>query len=97
MKELLGYETLLLSLVFHKVLPLCLLIARVLFTLLRMMHATPRPSNSVKYYYIRDTVVAGEIMVKKIHTLENPTDMLTKPLALAKFKHCLDLVSVHNI
>ena len=51
---------------------------------------------SVKYHYVRDTVAAGEIMVKKVHTSENPADMLTKPLPIAKFEHCLDLVGVHS-
>lgn len=51
---------------------------------------------SVKYHYIRDTVDAGEVTVKKVHTSENSTGMLTKPLPLAKFEHCLDLVGIHN-
>ena len=41
--------------------------------------------------------VAREIIVKKVHTLENPTDMLSKPLPIAKFEHCLDLIGVHSI
>jgi len=52
---------------------------------------------SVNYYYIRDTVVAGEIAMRKVHTSENPADMLTKPLSIAKFEHCLDLIGIHNI
>jgi len=35
---------------------------------------------SVKDHYVKDTIAIGEIVVKKVHTLENPTDMLTKPL-----------------
>ena len=38
---------------------------------------------SVKYHYIRDTMTKGEIVVKKIHTTENPADMLTKPLPIS--------------
>ncbi len=49
---------------------------------------------SVRYHFIRDTVAAGEIVVKKVHTSDNPADMLTKPLSIAKFEHCLDLVGV---
>ena len=52
---------------------------------------------SIKYRYVRDTVAAEEIAMRKVHTLENPADMLTKPLSVAKFKHCLDLVGVHSI
>jgi len=42
-------------------------------------------------------IVAEEIIMKKVHTSENPTDMLTKPLLIVKFEHCLDLVGVHNM
>jgi len=41
---------------------------------------------SFKYHYVRDTVTAGEITARKIHTSENP-----------EFEHCLELVSVHSI
>jgi len=51
---------------------------------------------SVKYHYVRNTIVAGEIVVKKVHTSKNPTDMLTKP-TIAKFKHRLDLIGVHSM
>ena len=49
---------------------------------------------SVKYHYVRDTVAAGDIVVKKVHTSENPADMLTKSLPVAKFELCLNLVGV---
>jgi len=52
---------------------------------------------SVKYHYVRDTIAAGEIVVRKVHTSENPSDMRTKPLPITKFKHCFDLVGVHSI
>ena len=41
-------------------------------------------------------MTAGEIVVKKVHTSENPADMLTKPLPVAKFKHFLNLAGVYN-
>jgi len=63
-----------------------------------IMHTTSRPKHiSIKCHHIKDTIVVGLIVVKKIHTLKNPAYMLTKPLSLAKFEHCLDLVGVHNI
>jgi len=40
---------------------------------------------SVKYHYVRDTIALGELVVKKVHTSENPTNMLTKTLPIAKF------------
>lgn len=48
----------------------------------------------IKYHFIRDIVVECKIKVDKIHTDENPIDMLTKSLSNTKFKHCLDLVGV---
>jgi len=41
--------------------------------------------------------VATKIVVKKVHTSENPTNMLNKLLPIAKFEHCLDLVGVHSM
>ena len=51
----------------------------------------------VKYHFIRDTVVVGKVVVKKIHTSENPVDMFTKPLPNAKFQHCLDLIGLYSV
>ena len=39
----------------------------------------------------------SEIVVKKVHTSENPIDMLNKPFPIAKFEHWLDLVGVHSM
>ena len=50
----------------------------------------------IKYHLIRDIVTEGKIKVDKIHTDENPVDMLTKPLSNTKFKHCLDSVGVRG-
>ncbi|KAE9590891.1 putative RNA-directed DNA polymerase [Lupinus albus] len=51
----------------------------------------------VKRHFIRDIISVGEIMVEKIHTSENPTDMLTKLLPNTKFQHCLNLVGLYSI
>ena len=52
---------------------------------------------SVKYHFTGDTTPIGEIVVKKIHTLDNLTDMLVKSLPTTRFKHYLDLISIYNI
>ncbi|XP_060195083.1 secreted RxLR effector protein 161-like [Lycium barbarum] len=57
-------------------------------------HCSKTKHINVKYHFIRDTIAAGEIVVKKVYMSENPIDMLTKLLAITKFKHCLDLVDV---
>jgi hypothetical protein len=42
-------------------------------------------------------VTQGDIIVKKIATVENPADMLTKPLPILKFKYCLGLIGVCSL
>ncbi|PHU16018.1 hypothetical protein BC332_17223 [Capsicum chinense] len=44
--------------------------------------------------YEREIIGRGDIVVSKISTHDNPTDMIAKTLQSAKFKHCLDLVGV---
>jgi hypothetical protein len=48
----------------------------------------------IKYHYVRDGVEKGKLKVCKIHTLDNPTDMLTKPVPVAKFELCSSLVGL---
>ena len=43
---------------------------------------------------IRELVAISELLLEKIHTFENATDMLTKPITVDKFKHCLYLTNV---
>jgi hypothetical protein len=48
----------------------------------------------VRFHKIRKLVATGELLLKKIHTSENATDILTKLVTADKFKHCLDLTNV---
>lgn len=48
----------------------------------------------VKHLFIRDIGAKDEIGIKKISRAHNPIDMLTKPVSLSKFKHCLDLIGI---
>ena len=48
----------------------------------------------IKLHFIRDVIAKGEIQVKKIGTKENPADMLTKYVPLAKFRLCLNLLNI---
>lgn len=48
----------------------------------------------VKHLFIREIVARNEIDVRKIFTTHNPPHMLTKPIPLSKWKHCLDLIGV---
>ena len=45
----------------------------------------------VKYYYVRDVISQGKLKVCKISTLDNPADMMTKPVPVAKFELCSTL------
>lgn len=42
----------------------------------------------VRHHFVRDVVSKGVVKMLKVLTEENATDMLTKSLPIAKFKHC---------
>ncbi|KAG8491200.1 hypothetical protein CXB51_014356 [Gossypium anomalum] len=42
----------------------------------------------VRYHFVRDIIAHGDIVVSKISTHENPTDMMTKSLPITKLEHC---------
>jgi hypothetical protein len=48
----------------------------------------------VRYHFIRDVIVEGDIKVCKINTRDNPADILTKPGPGAKFELCSGLVGI---
>jgi hypothetical protein len=48
----------------------------------------------VKYTYVRDIVAQGKLKVCKISTYDNPTDIMTKPVPVAKFDLCSNLVGI---
>ena len=46
----------------------------------------------VRYHFVRDVLDDGDIMLVKIHTNDNPANMLTKVVTGVKFKHCKNLL-----
>jgi hypothetical protein len=48
----------------------------------------------IKYHYVRDVVAQGKLKVCKISTHDNPADMMTKPILVAKFELCSSLVGI---
>jgi hypothetical protein len=48
----------------------------------------------IKYHYVRDVVARGKLYVCKISTHNNPADMMTKPVPVAKFDLCSSLVGI---
>ncbi|KAL6347764.1 hypothetical protein AAG906_026293 [Vitis piasezkii] len=49
----------------------------------------------VWYHFVCDIIARGDIVVAKVSIHDNLADMMTKILYVAKFEHCLDLVSIH--
>ena len=52
---------------------------------------------NVRYHFVREILKEEEIFLQKIHTTENPTDMLSKVVTRAKLEHCLDLINILHI
>ena len=51
----------------------------------------------VRMYFIRDVIAHGAIVVKKISSMDNPVDMMIKPIPTVKFRHYLDLIGVGSM
>jgi hypothetical protein len=49
----------------------------------------------IKYHYVRDVVARGKLQVCKISTHDNPADMMTKHVHVAKFELCSSLVGIN--
>ena len=48
----------------------------------------------VRYHFIRGVVAKGDAKVCQISTHDNPADMMTKPVPVAKFELCSNLFGV---
>ncbi|KAH9794569.1 Integrase catalytic domain-containing protein [Citrus sinensis] len=48
----------------------------------------------VKYHYVREIIESGVVLLKKIDTKDNLSDMLTKVVSGVKFQHCLKLIQI---
>jgi len=59
----------------------------------QMFHERTKHIN-IKYHFVRDVIEEGELKVCKISTHDNPADMLTKPVPVAKFELCSSLVGL---
>ncbi|KAM1059151.1 hypothetical protein ACFX2B_023715 [Malus domestica] len=56
-------------------------------------HARTKHIN-VHYHFVREVVGEREIILQKITTKNNPADMLTRVIGVAKFVHCLNLAHI---
>nr|KYP64500.1 Retrovirus-related Pol polyprotein from transposon TNT 1-94 [Cajanus cajan] len=50
----------------------------------------------VRFHKSRKLMTFGQILLKKVHTFENATNMLINPVTTNKFKHCLDLLNISH-
>ena len=48
----------------------------------------------VKYHFIRDVLDSKNIELVKVHTNNNPADLLTKGLPAERFAHCRQMMGV---
>ena len=51
----------------------------------------------VCYQFVREIISEGRIFIKKIETVENLADLLTKVVTAIKFNHCLDLINIVKV
>jgi len=49
---------------------------------------------NVRFHFIWKILDEGDIELQKIHTKENPVDMLTKVVSGVKFTHCKELLHI---
>jgi len=47
---------------------------------------------AIRLHFLRDMIESKKIMVEKVASEENPTDVFTKSLPRSRFKHFLDLI-----
>ena len=52
---------------------------------------------NVRIYFIRNVIAHNTIVVKKIPTMDNLANMMTKLFLIVKVRHCLNLISVDSI
>ena len=48
----------------------------------------------VRFHFVWEILDEGDIELQKIHTKENPADMLTKVVLGVKFAHCKELLHI---
>ena len=53
-----------------------------------------RKHIGMRYHFVRDITARCNIVVSKVGTQDNPEDMMTKLLPIAKFVHCSNLVGL---
>jgi len=47
-----------------------------------------------RFYFVREILKEGDLVLEKLHTQENPADMLTKMVSGPKFNHYKNLFHI---
>jgi len=58
------------------------------------VHHERKKHIDIKLHFVKEVIGQGSVIVKKISTDHNPSDMITKALPSSKFFHCLDLIQL---
>ena len=61
-----------------------------------MYHAKTKHID-VKFHFVREILDEGDIELLKVHTKENPTDMLIKMVLGVKFIHCKEMLHIFSV
>ena len=51
----------------------------------------------VRLYFICEVVSSNKVVIKKVHTNDNPADFVTKPVTTIKFEKCMNLLGVSDL
>ena len=62
----------------------------------QMFHERTKHTD-VRYHFVRDIFIKGDLSIMKISTDKNPADMMTKPLPQDKFLLCQQIVGLHHV
>ena len=61
------------------------------------VHHSRTKHIDVRFHFVPEIIDTGDILLKNIKTTDNPADMMTNPIPLHKFKHCLDLTGICSL
>ena len=51
----------------------------------------------VKYHYVREVIKGSDVLLKKMDTKDNPSDILTNVIFGVKFQYCLKLIQIFRM
>lgn len=52
---------------------------------------------NIRFHFVRKIIDEGKILLQKMKTADNLTDMLTKVVTVIKFEHCPNLINILQV